>query len=436
MIEMITSSIAGTAIGFIVGLVPGMGAVAALVLCFPFLVKTSLAVTLIFYASLIGASQYSGSISALLLGIPGENSSIPIIKLRNSLIKNDNVSEAITGTALGSFIGSSLALAVCIFILPLLSDVTFYMRTWITVLMGISALILSVVFSDNKMWINLVLVVIGWILAKIGYDGVSNESFMTFGIDYLLGGLPSIAILMGLYTIPMMWKQWETKSSLSLISTHNLRFVSSIGNLITAVRSSAIGYLMGLVPYVGINASSGLAFYVEKYLNPNDEVKQSIAAETSNNAATISVLIPLLLFGIAIQPSEAIVLEIMLSSNVLVNWQTVSVILPWLYLMILFSNLISLILSFPLVDLISKLFLYVYKFLPYIITVFCMITIYLIGSQFSQPIYYFICLFIFSGFGLIFRNIDMMPLIFSFLLQENLEYAIIRFSKILISSIS
>jgi putative tricarboxylic transport membrane protein len=436
MIEMITASITGTAIGFIVGLIPGMGGFAALILCFPFLVKTSLAITLIFYASLIGASQYSGSISALLLGIPGENSSIPIIKLRDSLIKNDNISEAITGTALGSFIGSSLALAVCIFTLPLLSDITFYLKTWITVLMGISALILSMVFSDNKMWINLLLIVFGWILARIGFDGVNNESFMTFGIDYLLGGLPSISILMGLYTIPIMWKQWETKSNLNLISTHNLRFVCSIGNLITAVRSSLIGFLMGLVPYVGINASSGLAFYIEKYLNPTDNVKQAIAAETSNNAATISVLIPLLLFGIAIQPSEAVVLEILYSSSVVVNWQTVLMVLPWLYSMIVFSNLISLVLSFPLVNLISKLFLYIYKFLPHIITIFCMITIYLIGSQFSQPIYYFICLFIFSGIGLVFRNIDMMPLIFSFLLQENLEYAIIRFSKILLSSIN
>ena len=59
----------------------------------------------------------------------------------------------------------------------------------------------------------------------------------------------------------------------------------SLDNMITIVRSSLIGFISGLIPYVGNGISSNLAFNIEKKINPNNFIAQATASESANNSA-------------------------------------------------------------------------------------------------------------------------------------------------------
>ena len=80
--------LAGILLGFLAGLLPGINISFIMILSFPFLIGSDLQSVLIFYIAVMASSQYSGSISALLLGIPGETTSLPATNIRKQINNN------------------------------------------------------------------------------------------------------------------------------------------------------------------------------------------------------------------------------------------------------------------------------------------------------------------------------------------------------------
>lgn len=433
MITALTMCFVGTMLGFLSGLLPGIGTSTMIVVFFSFLIHLDVLSLLVFYASMINASQYAGSITAFVFGIPGENSSLPIVELRDKLKADGHSGEAIAFTALGSFIAAMLIFLFTLSILDVAAGYTFYLRSWVAATTGSIGILLAIIFSNNKAWVSILLVITGWILSKIGIDQISQKEFMTFGNDYLRGGIPNITVLLGLFALPNFLKFADIKieSSNTIKIDVALRFKGWKDQMIVIFRSSIMGFLLGLIPYVGTNLSSSIAYYVERWIRPKDHLSQAVAAESANNAASISVLIPMLLFGIAIQIGEGMILDLISMSNKALNWNYVSTILPTLTAMIVLSNVISLIASWPLVIYSIRFMERAGNYMPYVLGIICAYTAWSLGDQSHQGIYYLTCLTVFCIIGFVIRRLDTMPLVFIFLLQDTLEPAIIRSITIL-----
>ena len=71
--------ISGTLLGYIAGLIPGVGNTIMLLISYPLILNESLLNMLLFYVALISVSQFSGSIVATVFGVPGESSSMPAV---------------------------------------------------------------------------------------------------------------------------------------------------------------------------------------------------------------------------------------------------------------------------------------------------------------------------------------------------------------------
>lgn len=433
MIAAITMCLLGTALGFLAGLLPGIGTSTMIVIFFSFLVHQDILSLLVFYASLINASQYAGSITAFVFGIPGENSSLPIIELREKLRADGHTAEAIAFTAVGSFVGAMLIFVLTLSILDIAAEYTFYLRSWIAAATGVTGIILAVVFSDNKIVTSALLVTAGWLLSKVGIDWTTQKEFMTFGNDYLRGGVPNITVLLGLFVLPNFLKFANVKIDKDNSIDINLitRLSGWKSQAIVIFRSSAFGFILGLIPYIGTNLSSSVAYYVERWFRPRDHLSQAVAAESANNAASISVLIPMLLFGIAIQVGEGMILDIINMSSRSLSWSIVATMMPMIAGMIVLSNIISLIIAWPLVVYSIKFMKIASDYMPMILGSICVYTAWTLGSQSLQGEYYIICLAVFCGVGTLIRKIDTMPLVFAFLLQDTLEPAIVRTMKII-----
>ena len=104
----------GVVAGTIAGLIPGVGIFATLLLLYPFILDLSFTDAFVFYLALVSTTQYVGSVTATVFGMPGEASSLPAVYEGNALFKQGKGSLAISGAAIGSVLGGLLTLALVI----------------------------------------------------------------------------------------------------------------------------------------------------------------------------------------------------------------------------------------------------------------------------------------------------------------------------------
>ena len=97
--ELILIMFAGIITGSIVGMLPGIGPAMILLVIAPLLVKFDLVTLFVFYSCLISSSQYFGSISAIVYGVPGEISSVPAVDNGHALFKKGQGVHALSSTS-------------------------------------------------------------------------------------------------------------------------------------------------------------------------------------------------------------------------------------------------------------------------------------------------------------------------------------------------
>ena len=104
--------IPGVMVGTMAGFMPGVGIFASMMMLIPLLHQISAIELLTFYIALASTTQYIGSITATVFGLPGEASSLPAVKEGHELYKQGQGSYAISGAAMGSFIGSVIVIGL------------------------------------------------------------------------------------------------------------------------------------------------------------------------------------------------------------------------------------------------------------------------------------------------------------------------------------
>ena len=99
----------GVLFGLIAGMLPGVGNVVTLMLVYPFVTDFTLFQIILFYVCLAGAAQYTGSVVATTLAVPGETSSLPAVTEGHRMFLDGRGNYAISNSAIGSFVGAGLA---------------------------------------------------------------------------------------------------------------------------------------------------------------------------------------------------------------------------------------------------------------------------------------------------------------------------------------
>ena len=112
----------GTLLGFISGFVPGVGNTIMIVMSYPLIKDASMLQMLLHYLAVISSSQFSGSIVATVFGVPGESSSLPAVVEGNRMFNRGVGNFAISNAALGSVLGSFVALVSVYMVMPFAID--------------------------------------------------------------------------------------------------------------------------------------------------------------------------------------------------------------------------------------------------------------------------------------------------------------------------
>ena len=419
----------GSLLGLISGLLPGVGNFVLLLIATPILLTMNPVDILITYTALVSISQYIGSVPATMFGIAGESSSFPAVIEAKKLKSVDEISEAISGAAIGSFYGSFIVVALCFIFAPYLDNIKYLFSTKLYVILLSTSLVLMCIISKQSIVTNVLLVIFGLFLGSIGYNTAFSTPFLTFDNIYLYSGLPFIVVSIMLFAVPQLLQNTKIKDSSDFFNVPS-KFKIHRLNILTSTVYSFIGFITGLVPGLTTVLSSYTAYFVSTVITDNP-IKRIVASETANNSGAFSQLLPMLLFSIPILSSEAYLLNLLDMKGFNPNYLEVSNLITAICVSLIAINLIGLLLAWPMAKYIGYLYAIKMSTIMYFLLFLLLLLVVYLGYAHNSLNFYLLSCIGLLPITYLLRNIDTTPLVFAFLIQDPLLDNILRLPALL-----
>jgi putative tricarboxylic transport membrane protein len=191
----------GCVLGTIVGVLPGLGPPAAISLLIPITYGLNAEAAIIMLAGLYYGCAYGGSITSILLNIPGEASTVVTCLDGYQMAKNGRAGAALGISAFGSFIAGTLATVLIMLMAPMLSRYALKFGPPEFVGLVLMGLTLVTYLSRGPMVKALISAITGILLSLVGTDIMTGRMRFTFGFYQVSEGIELVAIAMGLFGI-------------------------------------------------------------------------------------------------------------------------------------------------------------------------------------------------------------------------------------------
>lgn len=310
----------GTLVGLIIGALPGLTGNMAIALMVPVTFTMDATTGLAFLTAIYCSSIFGGSISAILLGIPGTISSFATTLDGYPMALKGKAGTALGVSTLSSVFGGLFSAVVLMCLTTVLAEfaLTFGPAEYFAVaVLGLSC-IASI--GGKSLTKGLLSGFIGLFVACIGMDPQTGVKRYTFGSISLLGGITMVAALIGLFGVISVLKSAEKSKAGNDVS--KMPDVSGVWIgwkmckklLPTWLRGSIIGTVIGIIPGAGTNVATFLAYDVEKKISRDPDSfgkgnpKGVAAPESANNGVTGGSLVPLLALGVPGNATSALFL--------------------------------------------------------------------------------------------------------------------------------
>ena len=391
----------GIVLGLFTGATPGltisMGMIIVLPLTFGLTPVTALAMLIGLYQ----AGMAGGSISAILLNIPGTPAATATALDGYPLAQRGEPERAIQMACTSSFLGGLIGLFFLVLVAPLLAQVAIKfgpVEQFSLILVGLT---LIAGLSEGNMAKGCVAAVVGLMLATIGMDPMVATPRFTFGSLELMGGLSWLPVMIGGFAIPEILQGIGASNLKTSEKIGALRIFKriSLADLKRAWRSILLGGLVG----TGVGALPGANAPVAVFLsydlarrrgkNPEEFGKGAIegvaAPEAANNAVAGGAMIPLLTLGIPGDTVTAILLGAFtiqgFSPGPLFFFQETNLIYV-IFLIFLVSNVFNLFTIYTLSPVLARLAFIPKGIIMPIIAAFCVVGSFLFRNNFIDII--------------------------------------------------
>lgn len=313
--QVIAGLFGGVLIGYIVGALPGLSAGVGMALLIPFTFGLDPVVSVVMLVTLYMASEYSGAIPAILMNTPGEPSSAITALDGYPMRERGEAGEALTLSILSSAVGSVISTILLIFTVMWMTKIALAFGPAEYFALAVLGLSLISTLAGHSVLRGFIALLFGLLLTTIGTDPVDGVVRYMFA-EGLIGGVPFIAALIGLFALSEVLKMLESPGDrttplkdLPGLSAQFGLLKPHTGNL---VRSTFIGYILGVIPGAGATIASITAYSVQKRFSKSPETfgkgnpEGVVASETANNACMPGALAPMLALGIPGKASTAV----------------------------------------------------------------------------------------------------------------------------------
>jgi len=300
----------------IIGVLPGFGPAAATTLLLPLAFVVGPTASIVMIAAIYYGSMYGGTITSVLLRVPGEVASVATCLDGYEMTKRGQAGKALSIAAIGSFIGGMVALLGMVFATPF-ADLALALGPPELFALSLLALGLVIGLAGKSVIKGLVSALLGLFIGAIGLDQVTGAPRFTMGIIELRDGVEFVAVIMGLFGLAEILEHIGSRATIDFsgkIGSVRLHWRDLRDTFGSMARGTGIGFFFGLVPGSPAAACSFASYAVEKRVSKTPSrfgrgAIQGVAGpETANNALAISNFIPLLTLGIPSSATMAILL--------------------------------------------------------------------------------------------------------------------------------
>ena len=309
----------GIAIGFVVGILPGLGGPTAMALMLPFVFKMSAVEAFAFLLGMTAVTATTGDITSVLFGVPGEPTTASTIVDGHAMARNGETGRALGAVLMSSLVGAVFAGVALGAAVPIIRPLVLSFGSPEFFMLSILGISFVAALSGEDALKGLVAGGIGLMLATIGLDPISGIQRYTFGQLFLWDGVGLVPITIGFYAIP------ETIELAILGTSISTKEVGQLGGVMEGVkdtfrhwwlviRCSALGTLTAIIPGMGAATTQWLAYAHAVQSSPNKErfgkgdVRGVLGPGAANNSTLGGSLITTIAFGVPASVIMAILL--------------------------------------------------------------------------------------------------------------------------------
>lgn len=377
---------AGVFLGTFIGVLPGVGPLAAVAMLLPVSFYLPPETALVMLAGVYYGAEYGGSIASILLNIPGTPSASVTCLDGYPMAQQGRAGVALFVTAIASFFGAMFGVVVMVLLSPALAEfaLLFGPAEYFSVM--VLGLVAASVVSNHGALRGIMMVCLGILLGTVGVDVNSGETRFTGGIAELRDGVNLVVVAMGLFGISEVitsargaTRSYATaKISLKQFLPTGAEWLRSIA---PAFRGASVGSFFGTLPGTGQTVASFVGYALEKRISRNRDnfgkgaIEGVVVPESANNAAAQTAFIPTLTLGIPGSATMALMLGALMIHGITPGPRLITERpeLFWgLIVSFLFGNLFLLILNIPLIGLWVKLLQVPHFYLyPAVIVLIC-----------------------------------------------------------------
>ena len=377
----------GVFLGTFIGVLPGIGSMAAIALILPLTFYLDPTPALVMIAAVFYGAEYGGSTASILMNLPGTPAASITAIEGYQLAKKGRAGVALFSTAMASFGGGMIGLVVIIVLSPSLAKLalSFGPADYFSVIL--LGLVAASAVSNSGALKGIAIMVTGLMLGTIGIDLTTGVLRFTMGIPELRDGVHIVIVAMGLFGVSELIA--SIRANIGGKATQTIDYNDFYPSkqewkslFWPIMRGGTIGSFFGALPGTGQTIAAAIAYAVEKKVSPQREkfgtgVLPGVAVpEAANNSATQTAFIPTLTLGVPGSPPMAIVIGALMiygitpGPRLLVEQPDMF----WgLVASFLVGNIMLLILNVPLIGMWVRLLKIPYKYMyPTIIVLVCM----------------------------------------------------------------
>ena len=342
----------GTTLGILWGAMPALSTTMAMALLIGLSTGMSQNVAIMFMLGVFTGSVFGGTITAVLINIPGTPDAVPTM-IEGYPLARCGEGGLVLGTAIGaSFMGNWIGILLMIAFIPLVLKLALEFRSWEMFLLATWGIAICGTMAAGprplKGWIS------GWIgllVSFVGLDAIHGVPRFTFGYTILDDGISYIPVLIGLFGLTEILRVLPQKNPVGIPAEVG-RIVPPIKTLWkhagASVRSGLIGTVIGAIPGAGANVASFLSYDIgRRRASPEERAKWGkgsyqaiVCSEAASNANIGGSMLPTLTLGIPGSAAAAAFLAALELKSVVVG-PTMQIEHPGLIYFIYFALIIA-----------------------------------------------------------------------------------------------
>ena len=318
--------VAGLLVGVIAGALPGISFVNAMAMALPFTYAMNVTHAMLFLGGIYVGGVFGGSISAIMINVPGTPASLPATWDGYAMTKKGQVKRALTIAVTASAVGGLVSALLLTFLSAPFA--TFAMKFsqpefFAATVLGLVSVI---AIAKDKPVITMISLLSGMAIGTVGVDPLYGQARFSFGIPEVESGIRFVVVMIGLFAIGEVVDLVATDRDLrprkadGKVAGASFRDIWNVKGAIA--RGTALGCMIGVIPGAGATPGAVIAYGVEKQVNPRGKefgtgIEAGLAApEAAKNATTGAAMVPLLTLGIPGSAATAIMLAAMMLQGV------------------------------------------------------------------------------------------------------------------------